>query len=290
MVATVRKLIADWDASARTWLQTADGVQSWHHKQLFLILNNLACMCEGDSSTYQSVKKAWVSAVEALEKLLSGEHLALQDASVILAISAWHLYPDMIVFSPSGVNKTVPVNDEILKDAGVLSLEFTGASTSKQRGFWWSLSLGHFRFYGPSVRKTRNLQLDGTKLSFTELLQENLGVILGAWSIPTEDTDLALRVLLKVTTSIPRKTSPAALDDWFIDQWLDMIIEPCMAHFADESHGSLLLSRAGAVRHLLWRRQGPAQTRRALFLGYSTYRRSSRCSPSLMTESSFYAA
>jgi len=48
-----------------------------------LILNNLACMCEGDSSTYQSVKKAWVSAVEALDKLLSGEHLALQDASVI---------------------------------------------------------------------------------------------------------------------------------------------------------------------------------------------------------------
>jgi len=196
----------------------------------------------------------------------------------------------MIVFSPSGVNKTVPVNDEILKDAGVLSLEFTGASTSKQRGFWWSLSLGHFRFYGPSVRKTRNLQLDGTRLSFTELLQANLGVILGAWSIPTEDTDLAMRVLLKVATSIPRKTSPAALDDWFIDQWLDMIIEPCMAHFADESHGSLLLSRAGAVRHLLWRRQGPAQTRRALFLGYSTYGRSLRCSLSLMTESSFYAA
>jgi len=92
-----RQQLALWDASARSWLQTADTAKRLEHTQLSLIINNLRMPVNSNNDPYQSVLKAWTSAMTAMDRLIQGIPQRVQDGAILLAISSWHLYPDMEV-------------------------------------------------------------------------------------------------------------------------------------------------------------------------------------------------
>ena len=98
-VVVERNQLAEWDNSARAWLRQADQAKRKEQTQLMLILNNLSIPVNGKIGTYESVVHALKSALTAMEGLLLGRPQSVQDGSLLLALSCWHIYPDLLVSS-----------------------------------------------------------------------------------------------------------------------------------------------------------------------------------------------
>jgi hypothetical protein len=91
-----RPQLAEWDASARAWLRTADTVKRREQTQLKLIVDNIIAPVSADMKVYSSVMSAWKIAVNSMEATLSGAPQSLQNGALLLGLSAWHLYPDLL--------------------------------------------------------------------------------------------------------------------------------------------------------------------------------------------------
>lgn len=91
--------LADWDNSARAWIRRGDEIKKKERIQQILIFNNLDASVNVKSDTYTNVIQVWNSALCGMENLLHGQSQNIQDGSLLLALSSWHLYPDMIVSS-----------------------------------------------------------------------------------------------------------------------------------------------------------------------------------------------
>ncbi|KAI0469993.1 hypothetical protein GGR56DRAFT_668311 [Xylariaceae sp. FL0804] len=143
-----REQLAKWDASARAWLKTADLVKMKQRKQFLLIVNNISMPVDAKSNPYESVVSVWIAALSSMEKLINGEPQAVQDGSTLLGISAWHIYPDMDVFSEQTEPKSVKMEDTLVHPGGVASLGFRGHYPTKTPGVYWSLWLSKHKYYG----------------------------------------------------------------------------------------------------------------------------------------------
>lgn len=78
-------------------LRSADEVKCPEQKQLMLILSNVEIAVNNKSHTYSNVLAAWKGAMAAMESLLSGVALRVQDGAVLLGFAAWHIFPDIVV-------------------------------------------------------------------------------------------------------------------------------------------------------------------------------------------------
>ena len=185
-----RQQLADWDGSARAWLRAGDDANRVRQKQLKLIIENLDVPVNTKSNVYDSVVLAWISAMVALNKLIEGMPHSIENSSILLALSAWHLFPDMSVLSTS--NYTIKQGDPLIDPRGILTLGLQSAQsvTAPQqrddgevmsKGITWSLPLACYRFYGDPVRKEKALNTDGSRISIDQLLQVALGCVFHGW-------------------------------------------------------------------------------------------------------------
>lgn len=170
--------LANWDASARAWLQSADEAKKLQHKQTTLILHNASLPVNNEPETYASVIKAWVDALEAMNSLLRGVPQRVQDGTALVAISAWHLYPDMNVYGGSCVE--VKQNDPLFNRSAflIVGLQQTQHET---KSVYWSLPLACLQYYGHPVRTTRNFSREGSRVSPEEYAYILLGCIFDGW-------------------------------------------------------------------------------------------------------------
>ncbi|KAI1074684.1 hypothetical protein F5B20DRAFT_595893 [Whalleya microplaca] len=206
-----RDHIAKWDSSARAWLQTADATRERQYKQFLLIIQNISiAIHEANDSLYSSVVRVWTSALVAMEGLISGSPSVVKDGSVLLGLSAWHLYPDMVVFNNPSGNTEIEMHDPLIKAGGVLSLGISDPSQREGHGVYWSLSLAHHRYYGEATAQTRRLDIDGSRLSFSELVLVCLGSLSRGWSLPVEGTHEVLKILEAIAQTMPSKNE----DGW----------------------------------------------------------------------------
>ncbi|KAK0616556.1 hypothetical protein B0T14DRAFT_523374 [Immersiella caudata] len=177
-----RAQLAEWDASARAWLQTADSHMTKQQTQLRLILRNIEMPVDRTATLYSSVLEAWVTALTVMERLVSGIPQEVQNGAALLGLAAWHLYPDMHVFGMR--NTEVKMQDSLVKPGGVLTLGCSqGSPTASTAGITWSLSLSHLKFYGRPVERGGFIHSDPTHLSFRELVQVTLGCVATRWRI-----------------------------------------------------------------------------------------------------------
>jgi hypothetical protein len=123
-----------------------------------LILKNTSLPVIGDSTVFPGVISTWAIAVEIMEKLITGMLQAVCDGASLVGLSAWHLYPDMGVFSPEV--KEIRMNDPLVAAGGFLSigLATTPRTSHESSGVHWSLSLAQLRFYGRPVKVQRALE------------------------------------------------------------------------------------------------------------------------------------
>ncbi|KAI0434647.1 hypothetical protein F5Y09DRAFT_355554 [Xylaria sp. FL1042] len=144
-----RDQLGQWDSSARAWLQSADEAMKVKQTQLMLIVNNVDLPVGTKPTLYQNVLQAWSSAILALNNLIQGVPQSVEYGSILLGISSWHIYPDMVVLENSP--KPISQADPLVKDAGILTV---GLNTQRpsENGISWSLPLGHLRYYGAVVK------------------------------------------------------------------------------------------------------------------------------------------
>ena len=79
-----RSNLADWDASARAWLRTADEAKQLEQTQLMLIINNLHIPVSNNMSVYQSVIESSKTALVSMESIVKGMPQRVQSGALLL--------------------------------------------------------------------------------------------------------------------------------------------------------------------------------------------------------------
>ena len=208
-----RSELAEWDASARAWLLTADTCCKTQQTQLMLIVNNLDTSISGSMKAYESVVESLKTALISMEGILRGMPQRATDGAFLLGLSAWHLYPDLIVHGPE--TKTVSQRDSLIPPGALvtLGLQF---DVKQPRGIFWSLPLAHLRFYGSPVVQSRSSGCDASRILADELMFVRFGSLIKTWIHASTESDVAVKWFMNLHGALTRaacqKTSSANSD------------------------------------------------------------------------------
>jgi hypothetical protein len=175
-VSISREHLSEWDAGARAWLRAADKALRKQQTQLMLIIGNVDLAVNSKIDVYASVLQAWTSSLTAVENMMSGTAQMVHSGAILLALSAWHLYPNMFVLGK--FPKSIDMDDALFNPAGVLTLGIQNTSEEKGDGVYWSLPLAYHRYYGPSVTSLHATGSHTSRISFDQLIQIVLGCVL----------------------------------------------------------------------------------------------------------------
>ena len=236
-----REQLRAWDASARAWLQSADEAMTRKKVQMNLIVNNIHCPVNSHMHVYESALKALHDALTTSENLLKDMPQASYDGSVLLGLSAWHLYPNMFVLS----NKStlVDFNDKIFSEGALLTVGIKSKSPESSRGLYWSLPLAHLRYYGDAVRSSSVLSTRSSRVTFDELLQVILGSVCSSWAQQRLDLEGFIKLILLICEYPHYGPSKAEIA---IPSWL-RLLEKAASNFED-SKGPLRDSYTQLIR------------------------------------------
>ncbi|KAI1327271.1 hypothetical protein F5Y16DRAFT_421091 [Xylariaceae sp. FL0255] len=157
-----RRELAEWDSSARSWLAIADQVKATEHRRLESVLLKLSLPVDNSSDVFKSVIRAWSTAMNTMEKLIKGMPQRIHNSAALIAISAWHVYPDVELFGSHTIATPEPESGQ---------------------GVYWSLSLANLQYYGDPVHTTNHVK-DETRVSFSEITLVALGSLFAAWESP----------------------------------------------------------------------------------------------------------
>jgi len=178
-----REELSLWDDSARAWLQSADIAKMTELKQLELILKNVEALIPSGANTYTNVVSAWTQAMVGLEQILLGVPQQISDGSVLLSLSAWHIFPDLLVLGSKTVN--VKFGDNLVPGGGVITIGLQSTDPGQGK-IKWSLALSHLRYYGDPVEVTSG-GIE-SRVSMNQLHFAAFGSLLARWEVPIEET------------------------------------------------------------------------------------------------------
>ncbi|THV44085.1 hypothetical protein BGAL_0739g00020 [Botrytis galanthina] len=170
--------LEEWDASARSWLRTADRVKKLQQTQFEVITKSIGIPVNTKPQVYDSVMQAWTTALSGAENLIKGMPQRTQSGEILLGLSAWHIYPDLLILDAS--NTIVKQHDALVHDGGILTSGLQLSSTAHDLGVYWSLPLAHLRYYGDPIISSRSIAVDGTRLTIDELFQAVLGSVISS--------------------------------------------------------------------------------------------------------------
>ncbi len=173
--------LAEWDASARAWLLAADRAKKLNQTQLRLIVDNLNIPVNQDMNVYSSVMHVWKTAMTMMDKLVDGINHSVHNGAVLLGLSSWHLYPDLIVLGK--VPADTRQKDPLIAPGGIVTIGLQGAEPGDGRGVYWSLPLAHVRYYGEPVIADRSINSDSSRIPIDDLWLITLGSLFALWRI-----------------------------------------------------------------------------------------------------------
>ncbi|KAF1846892.1 uncharacterized protein K460DRAFT_392372 [Cucurbitaria berberidis CBS 394.84] len=186
-----------WDNSVRAWLCTANDFCHRKQKQLELIVDNLGLPVSRDPKVYPGVIDTWKTAVETMDKLIAGVPQAVQNGATHVAFAAWHLYPNMLVYSPEAAE--VKMNDPLVREGGVMSLGLSAnpRTSLENNGVYWSLSLAQLRYYGPPVPTERVLGAE-SRITLPQLSLVIFSAVLTEWGLSGAEYNLVAEVIISL--------------------------------------------------------------------------------------------
>ncbi|KAL1883293.1 hypothetical protein Daus18300_000351 [Diaporthe australafricana] len=123
-----------------------------------------------------------------MEALLQGSPMMMQTGDMPLALSSWHIYPDLNIVSNT-TNKLVRQKDRLFPPSGILTIGLERQDSASSKGLQWSLPLAHLRYYGDPVTRVSELTIQGSRLSLLDFDMAVLGCVLGSWGITDCDPD-----------------------------------------------------------------------------------------------------
>lgn len=185
-----RANLAGWDASARSWLRTADRVKTKEQDQLMLFIANLnvPININQEMGVYESVITAWTSALISVENLVSGTPQAVNSGACLLALSSWHLYPNVLVMSP--ISTSHQFDDPLVKQGGTLTLGLASPGGRTSRAAFWSLPLAHLSYYGRPIRREAELDMQTKAITFDQFTNVVFGALLPQWGFQNSQAEI----------------------------------------------------------------------------------------------------
>ncbi|VUC27019.1 unnamed protein product [Clonostachys rosea] len=187
-----RDQLAEWDSSARSWLQSADKAMEVKQTQLMLILNNVSLPVSTKPTLYRNVLHTWLSAMTAADNLVRGMPQSVESGSILLGLASWHLYPDLLVLLQCAT--PVSLGDALVASGGILTI---GLYNDRPNvfGVSWSLPLGHLRYYGAAVVSETSLFTQGNCITIPQLAQVMVGSMTRHWGLEERQVAEFLQVL-----------------------------------------------------------------------------------------------
>lgn len=258
-----KEQISRWDSSARAWLEVADTSRLKQQRQLELLIQDAATPVNQSEATYQSVMDAWRTALSTVEMLLEGIPQSVTNGSALLALTSWHLFPDMFVIGAGpGI---ICQHDPLYPKGTVITLgQSSRPPDAVSDGVFWSLPLACLKYYGDPVVRIRSLGEGTSRLAFSEAMQVVLGSLLAGWNDYGQDFPQACLNIVSLADYLSRgrKAEPVRTRSW-----LQLLAEAAESYLAEtgKSHShiqSLTVRGHRRYKHLLWE---PSQTSPPLF-------------------------
>ncbi|RYP47080.1 hypothetical protein DL768_006807 [Monosporascus sp. mg162] len=203
-ISIPRHDLAEWDASARSWLQAGDRAMESKQKQLMLIVNNVDVPVSTDPVLLQNVRGVWESSMVAIDKLIQGMAQSVESGAVLLGLTSWHIYPDILVLGKSPTPVQVKQRDALVSPGGILTVGLH-IETSSHHGVYWSLPLAHLRYYGGAVMAEKSLDTQGNRIAILQLFQVAVGSLTRDWPVDREQIGAFFGQLWEYVSSIAHK-------------------------------------------------------------------------------------
>ena len=95
-----------------------------------LIINNLQLPASHNTSIYESVIERLNPTLLCIESILKGIPQRIQSGAALLGLSAWHIYPDMVVYGT--VTKEISQRDKLVPTSDIITVglqSMTGVDT-----------------------------------------------------------------------------------------------------------------------------------------------------------------
>ncbi|KAJ2993218.1 hypothetical protein NUW58_g1912 [Xylaria curta] len=210
-ISLTRDQLATWDASARSWLRTADQVKEVSQKQLLLIINNLGIGINNKSTVYESVVQVWTVAMTMVDRLIGGIPQSVTEGGLLLGLSSWHLYPDMMVVVKG--SKAIKQQDDLISPGGVVTLGLKSAQKPDQ-GIFWSLPLSFHRYYGDPLIVKGSYNADSARIPVDDLFLVGLGSLLSSWFKDYADFITGAEIMSLLYSTIETELGPFAKTSW----------------------------------------------------------------------------
>lgn len=156
------------------------------------------------SDPYKAVMNVWISGLLFMESIVKGVPQTFGRGEALLALSAWHLYPEVTVLTATEA-QTLTQNDTLLPTAGAVTLDIKcSTSEGTNFGITWSLPLSHLRYYGQAVVTKGSLDGRSRQVTMEELLFVTLGCITNEMGNESGEFQLYLRFLVVFSTFLTR--------------------------------------------------------------------------------------
>jgi hypothetical protein len=186
----------------RSWLQSADSAFSGKQKQLMLVLDNLNISVESGTDMLAAVTDAWKAAMKFMENIVVGRPQAVKSGAVLLAMSAWHLYPDLEVIHST--TTTVKQNDQLITKGGIVTIGLENPNVDNDLGISWSLPLSQLQYYGKAVLATSSVNSSSSRVSIQQLVVVALGCAVGTWAKTTEEIEICAKIIVVIEKTIAK--------------------------------------------------------------------------------------
>ena len=135
----------------------------------------------------------------AMNDLIQGKPQSVQSGALLLALSAWHLYPDISVQSTS--LQFIKQADPLVDQGGIITVGIQTRTSGSDDGVYWSLPLAHLRFYGKPVVTTQHNGISRTQITYAQFLCVVLGSLFGFWRILECDVDIAAEIIVRLAAA-----------------------------------------------------------------------------------------
>ncbi|KAG8161927.1 hypothetical protein KVR01_007692 [Diaporthe batatas] len=206
-----REELQQWDTSARAWLQTADSAMQKECVQLKLILQNISLPVSSGTSLYDGVVRAWCQAMDGLERLLNGEPQNVTDGAILLAVSAWHIYPNLLVLSSESVE--VDFDDRLLQSSGLLTVAINTVEDSPdgKDGLHWSMALSRYKYYGRALKAVGEID---HRLTVEQLHLVAFGSLMQGWNVPRNSMESMAKWMMALKDCLGRTKPSLGCPSW----------------------------------------------------------------------------
>ncbi|KAL5328141.1 hypothetical protein ACEPPN_005850 [Leptodophora sp. 'Broadleaf-Isolate-01'] len=197
--------LAEWDASARSWLRTGDKAKLLQQKQLMLIVDNIGLPVPSHPNMFEGVMAVWKNAMLTVEKLVSGIAQQINDPKVLVGLSSWHIYPDITFLGRE--TTTVYLNDDLVQRGGMITVGMQNASPNEHKGISWTMPLAQLQFYGKPEALKRIIGEQSVRVSFGHLVHVAMGSVISPWKQEADNFDSVCRFFVAVWSSLSRSDS-----------------------------------------------------------------------------------